>query len=277
MPNTMDARSLGRAIVPLSLTIAMAAWQVGAHASSTADAHGSRNMTNTANTPNSTNPAAQQPGPVTPEANLSARQQVIAPLGALMATGDMARLHRALNHGLDAGLTVSDAREILVQLYAYAGFPRSLNALGELMKVLAERRQRGVQDAPGQEAGPVPTGDALLALGTANQTSLSGAPVKGPLFEFAPAIDQYLKTHLFGDIFGRDNLDWQSRELATVGALAAMPGVEPQLQAHIRISMNVGLSASQLRQVAQGLAERGQHEAALRVRTALDGQQQGAR
>jgi alkylhydroperoxidase/carboxymuconolactone decarboxylase family protein YurZ len=60
--------------------------------------------------------------------------------------------------------------------------------------------------------------------------------VKGQLFEFAPAINEYLKTHLFGDIFARDNLDWQSRELATVGALAAMSGVEPQLQSHISAS-----------------------------------------
>ena len=28
---------------------------------------------------------------------------------------------------------------------------------------------------------------------------------------------------LFGDIFERDNLDWQSRELATVSMLAALP------------------------------------------------------
>jgi alkylhydroperoxidase/carboxymuconolactone decarboxylase family protein YurZ len=38
------------------------------------------------------------------------------------------------------------------------------------------------------------------------------------LFDFAPAIDEYLKTHLFGDIFERDSVDWQSRELATAGA-----------------------------------------------------------
>jgi alkylhydroperoxidase/carboxymuconolactone decarboxylase family protein YurZ len=112
----------------------------------------------------------------------------------------------------------------------------------------------------------------MLALGTANQTKLSGAPVKGPLFDFAPAIDEYLKSHLFGDIFARDNLDWQSRELATVGALAAMPGVESQLQAHIRISMNVGLTAPQLRQLADVLAERGQADAARRARAALDKQ-----
>jgi alkylhydroperoxidase/carboxymuconolactone decarboxylase family protein YurZ len=213
---------------------------------------------------------------VVTEQSLSARQRSIAPIAAFMAAGNMPGLNAALNQGLDAGLSISDAREILVQLYAYAGFPRSLNALAELMKVLDERKQRGIRDVPGSDPGPVPTGQELLAVGTENQTRLSGAPVKGPLFDFAPAIDQYLKTHLFGDIFARDNLDWQSRELATVGALAAMPGVESQLQAHIRISLNVGLSAQQLRQVGQVLAERGDGEAAARVQTALDKQLAGS-
>jgi alkylhydroperoxidase/carboxymuconolactone decarboxylase family protein YurZ len=203
---------------------------------------------------------------------LTQKQQSIAPIAATMAIGDLPRLNVALNQGLDAGLTVSDAKEILVQLYAYAGFPRSLNALGELMKVLDARKQRGVQDLPGHDPGPVPSGKELIAVGTANQTKLSGAPVKGPLFEFAPAIDESLKTHLFGDIFTRDNLDWQSRELATVGALGAMSGVEAQLQAHIRIAINVGLSASQLRSVADMLAQRWFAEAAARVRAAMDKQ-----
>ena len=215
---------------------------------------------------------AQEHKAMSTEQTLSAKQQAIAPIAAFTAVGNMPKLHTALNQGLDAGLTISDAKEILVQLYAYTGFPRSLNALGELMKVVQERQQRGIHDAPGRDPGPIPSGEELLAVGTANQTKLSGAPVKGPLFDFAPAIDQYLKTHLFGDIFARDNLDWQIRELATVGALAAMPGVESQLQSHIRISMNVGLSAAQLRQLAQGLAQQGEADAAARTQAALDKQ-----
>ncbi|WP_175839382.1 carboxymuconolactone decarboxylase family protein [Burkholderia anthina] len=204
---------------------------------------------------------------------LSPRQQGIVPIAAFAAKGDLAKLNTALNQGLDAGLTVSDVREVLVQLYAYAGFPRSLNALGELMKVLDARRQRGIQDAPGQmPSHPIPTGEALLSAGTSNQTRLAGGPVKGPLFEFAPAIDEYLKTHLFGDIFERDNLDWQSREIATVAMLAALPGVEPQVQAHMRISMNVGLTESQLRQLGQVLADRVDADSALRAREALERQ-----
>jgi 4-carboxymuconolactone decarboxylase len=201
---------------------------------------------------------------------LPARQQAIVPIAAFAAAGDIPGLSAALNQGLDAGLTISDAREVLVQLYAYAGFPRSLNALGELMKVLEMRRQRGIQDAPGRAPGrPIPTGEALRAAGAANQTKLVGEPVQGPLFDFAPAIDEYLKTHLFGDIFERDNFDWQSRELATVGMLAALPGAEAQLQSHMRISMNAGLTAGQLGQLVQVLAQRVGADHAERARTAL--------
>jgi 4-carboxymuconolactone decarboxylase len=204
---------------------------------------------------------------------LTTRQQAIAPIAAFAAAGDISRLSTALNEGLDAGLTVSDTKEILVQLYAYAGFPRSLNALAELMKVLEARKQRGIQDAPGPAPShSIPEGEALLAAGTANQTKLSGEPVKGPLFDFAPAIDEYLKTHLFGDIFERDNLDWRSRELATVGMLSALSGAESQLQAHMRISMNVGVTAGQLRQLTQVLADRVNTEYARRAREALERQ-----
>lgn len=201
---------------------------------------------------------------------LSARQQAIPLIASFMASSNIAKLNTALDQGLDAGLTVNETKEILVQLYAYTGFPRSLNALNELMKVVEERKQRGIIDAQGKEPlSPVPVGDELRRVGTANQTKISGAPVQGPLFEFAPMINQFLQTHLFGDIFARDNLDWQSRELATVGALAATPGVEAQLLSHIRASLRVGLSSGQLRQLAQALREHGEIDAATRAEYAL--------
>ncbi len=201
---------------------------------------------------------------------LTTRQQAIPLIATSMAVGNMEKLNAALNLGLDAGLTVNETKEILVQLYAYTGFPRSLNALAELMKVVEARKARGINDAQGKEpATPVPVGDELRRVGTVNQTTISGAPVQGPLFDFAPVINQFLQTHLFGDIFARDSLDWQSRELATVGALAAMPGVESQLLAHLKASLRVGLSAGQLRQLTQGLRDNGDADAAARAEKAL--------
>ncbi|ATR83217.1 carboxymuconolactone decarboxylase [Pseudomonas sp. HLS-6] len=203
-------------------------------------------------------------------ATLSRQQQTIPLIAAFMATSDIPNLNTALNQGLDAGLTISETREILVQLYAYVGFPRSLNALNELMTVVQTRKQRGIEDAPGREPSrAIPIGNELLAAGTANQTRISGAPVKGPVFEFAPVINRFLQTHLFGDIFERDNLDWQSRELATVGALAATPGVEPQLRSHMAASLRVGLSTAQLLEVTELLKKHGDAQTAERANTAL--------
>jgi quercetin dioxygenase-like cupin family protein len=68
---------------------------------------------------------------------LSRKQEAIPLIASAMATSDMGKLGAALNEGLDAGLTINEAKEVLVQLYAYVGFPRSLNALSELMRVLA--------------------------------------------------------------------------------------------------------------------------------------------
>lgn len=47
---------------------------------------------------------------------LSARQQAIPLIASFMAASDMPRLNAALHQGLDVGLTVSEAKEILVQL-----------------------------------------------------------------------------------------------------------------------------------------------------------------
>ena len=164
-------------------------------------------------------------GAVAMENTLTAKELAIVDLSAAVARGDQTALSNALNTGFDAGLTLNEAKELVGQLYAYCGFPRALNAAATLMKVAAEKKP-----AVGRGPNPPPAGKAL-DYGTANQTKLCGAPVKGALFDFHPQLDEYLKAHLFGDIFARDNLDWRSREIATVAALAARSETEPQMKA----------------------------------------------
>jgi 4-carboxymuconolactone decarboxylase len=178
---------------------------------------------------------------------LTARQQSIAVIAAFTAAGDVSRLERALNGGLDAGLTVNEIKEILVQMYAYAGFPRSLNGITTFMGVVQNREAEGITDAAGREASPLPADKSSVELGTENQTRLLGGPATGEYIAFAPAIDQFLKGHLFGDIFGRDILDFQSREIATIAALATLDGVDSQLTSHVTIGFNTGLTAADLK------------------------------
>jgi hypothetical protein len=178
---------------------------------------------------------------------LNAKQEKTVTIAAFTANGDLQKLKTALNEGLDAGLTINEIKEILVQMYAYCGFPRSLNGINTFIGVLEEREQKGIKDELGKEPSPMPAIKSSIEFGAEIQTRLIGAPATGKYIAFAPAIDQFLKGHLFGDIFGRDNLDFQSREIATISALANMEGVNPQLQSHFNAGFNVGLTEAQTR------------------------------
>lgn len=184
---------------------------------------------------------------------LSKKQQEIITISIFTANGDIDNLKKTLNDGLDVGLTVNEIKEVLVQMYAYCGFPRSLNGLNAFIDVLKERENQGIKDVVGKEATFLSEDINSIELGTKVQTELSGMPVKGAVYSFAPAIDRYLKGHLFGDVFGNDILDFQARELATIGALAGMKGVNPQLQAHFKNGMNTGLTEEQMREVIEVL------------------------
>ncbi|GAA1650974.1 carboxymuconolactone decarboxylase family protein [Actinoplanes couchii] len=124
------------------------------------------------------------------------------------------------------------------------------------MAVLQERTARGVDDPVGAEPSPPPAEDTSLRRGAENQTKLAGGPVTGPVFDFTPAIDEFLKSHLFGDIFGRDNLDWAGREIATIAALANLGGAESQLQSHLGIALNTGVTVPELRDLVTLLGTR---------------------
>lgn len=76
---------------------------------------------------------------------LCPKQRAIAPIAAFTAKGDMPRLRTALEKGLAAGLTVNEINEVLIQMYAYCGFPRSLNAINGFMALVDERAEAGIE------------------------------------------------------------------------------------------------------------------------------------
>ena len=197
---------------------------------------------------------------------LTPRRQGLAVMAALEAKGDLTDLEKAAVEALDNGLTVSEAKEALSQLYAYTGFPRSLNALGTLQKVLSARQAAGIKDNPGQDADPLPADYDALKQGTAVQTQLTGKPFD---YGFVPATDYYLKAHLFGDIFARNNLSFADREIVTVSAISALPGCEPQLIAHVSGARNMGVSDAELRALPSLLEEKVGLAEAERLRGAL--------
>jgi 4-carboxymuconolactone decarboxylase len=185
--------------------------------------------------------------------DLNLQEQAIISIAALTTTGDIEQLKTRLHAGLDAGLSVNQIKEVLVHLYAYCGFPRSLNGINAFMAVLEERKLKGITDVQGKEF----TADSGLGdkyeRGRKVLETLTKTPQTKPapgFGVFAPRIDAFLKEHLFADIFESDVLSYRQRELVTISALAASPGLDAQLQAHLKMGANTGITNDELAAVA---------------------------
>jgi alkylhydroperoxidase/carboxymuconolactone decarboxylase family protein YurZ len=183
--------------------------------------------------------------------NLSAKEKSIITISSLTAKGDLVKLKTELNTGLEAGLTINEIKEVLVHLYAYCGFPRSIRGLQTFMEVLNERKAKGNTDNEGKEASPVQqdTGKYLRGKKVLGELTKMPQPDKLSGYSaFTPVIDTFLKEHLFADIFERDVLTFAQRELVTISVIATIGNADPMLQSHLGISLNVGITSGQLQE-----------------------------
>lgn len=200
---------------------------------------------------------------------LTSQQRSIIPIAVFTATGDLDNLKVALNEGLDSKLTVNEIKEILIHSYAYAGFPRSLNGINTFITVLDEREKKGIKDEIGKEASPISANINKNEYGEKVRTSLTGARSIPAYAKFAPAIDTFLKEHLFADLFIRDNLDYLNRELTTISILAGLGNVNAQLRSHMNITMNLGVTSEQMNDFISILDNKVGKEKALNAQSVL--------
>jgi alkylhydroperoxidase/carboxymuconolactone decarboxylase family protein YurZ/quinol monooxygenase YgiN len=189
---------------------------------------------------------------------LTLQEQALVKISALTATGNLEQLKVQFHAGLDAGLMINEIKEELVQLYAYCGFPRSLNGISTFMTVLEERKSKGISDKEGKPIIVQSQAGDKYEQGRKVLENLTKTPQSKPapgFGVFAPRIDAFLKEHLFADIFESNVLSYRQREIVTIAALTSMPGVEVQLQAHLKMGMNTGITQDQMAQVAELIAK----------------------
>ncbi|MDF9801272.1 4-carboxymuconolactone decarboxylase [Catalinimonas alkaloidigena] len=192
------------------------------------------------------------------DSGLNVKEQSIVTIAAFTALGNLEQLQGALNSGLDAGLTINESKEVLVHLYAYCGFPRSIRGLQTMMTVVEDRQTRGIKDEVGREVALQDEGEDKYEKGKKVLEELVGQPLDGPkkgYAAFSPIIEVFLKEHLFADIFGRDILTYTQREIATLSALLSMGGVEPMAQGHMGIALNIGITETQLEDLLSVIEE----------------------
>ena len=70
----------------------------------------------------------------------------------------------------------------------------------------------------------------------------AGERVIASLEEVAPDLGRYILEFAFGDVYCRNGLTLQEREIITIASLLTAGGCEAQLEVHINGSLNVGIS-----------------------------------
>jgi 4-carboxymuconolactone decarboxylase len=68
-----------------------------------------------------------------------------------------------------------------------------------------------------------------------------GENVIESLKDIAPDLGRYIIEFAFGDVYRREGLSLQERELSTIVSLLTAGGCEPQLEVHINGALNVGI------------------------------------
>ncbi len=182
--------------------------------------------------------------------SLDNKQQSIIKIASFTANGDLEKLDKALIQALENGLSINEINEVLVHSYAYVGFPKSIAGIITFLDVVEKRKASGIKDIQGKDATALPEKMDKNEYGAKVRAQLVGLP-KDPAPKgyraFSPVIDTFLKEHLFADIFARDILDFQTRELVTISLLISSDNIQERfVKGHMKISMNMGLSKEQM-------------------------------
>ncbi len=75
---------------------------------------------------------------------------------------------------------------------------------------------------------------------------MGGENVIKSLENVAPDVGRLIIEFAFGDIYTREELSLQEREMITVTSLLTSGGCEPQLEVHINGALNVGISPEKI-------------------------------
>lgn len=73
-----------------------------------------------------------------------------------------------------------------------------------------------------------------------------GEQVIAALSDVAPDLGKYIIEFAFGDIYCREDLNLEEREMVTLASLLTLGGCENQLDVHINGALNVGITPKRI-------------------------------
>jgi 4-carboxymuconolactone decarboxylase len=177
-----------------------------------------------------------RPGLPLPDRQLA----TVAALTALGYAGSQLQFHAKA--ALNVGCTRRQLIEAVIHISSFAGFPATLNALGELKAAFA--------GLPDDEPSPEPEAAVPWAgiedryeRGLAAMKAIdgdAGEKVAEALKDIAPDLATYIIEFSFGELYSRPHLSLRLREIVTIAACVALGTALPQLKVHMHGMLNVG-------------------------------------
>lgn len=159
---------------------------------------------------------------------------------SLSAQQALPQLKAHANAALNVGVTPIELRETVYLCAPFVGFPKTLNALGVINEVFAERGIKLPLESQGKTAE-----EERFAAGSAIQQPLYGNEIKEALAGLPGNMGEdaarFLTEFCFGDIYTRGGLDVKTRELLAIGILVTTGNMQT-LQSHIDGSIRAGNS-----------------------------------
>ena len=159
---------------------------------------------------------------------------------SLSAQQALPQLKAHANAALNVGVTPIEWRETVYLCAPFVGFPKTLNALGVINEVFAERGIKLPLESQGKTAE-----EERFAAGSAIQQPLYGNEIKEALAGLPGNMGEdaarFLTEFCFGDIYTRGGLDVKTRELLAIGILVTTGNMQT-LQSHIAGSIRAGNS-----------------------------------
>lgn len=176
---------------------------------------------------------------------LDLKHRQIATVASLTAMGNAEpQLRTHIRASLSVGLTPEQIVETMLQMSLYAGFPASIRALYVARAVFEEDGIDFEPELTESKPNRFERGSVLIARVYGNPDAAEN--MMKNFADIAPDMARYIMEFPYGDVYSRDGLSLQFRQIATVAALTSMGNAEPQLRTHIRASLSVGLTQEQL-------------------------------
>ncbi len=185
-------------------------------------------------------------GDVWTRPGLSRRDRSLVVITILATLNQLNQLKSHTRGGLAHGLQRSEIEEIFVQLSAYAGFPRAIDAMTTFLQVLAEDNGGTPVDSP-----------APAARVDDEQRSATAREVMGRFLENQPpggvGVDMgaFAGTggrFAFGEVWARPELSRRDRSIVVCTTLTTQDK-PTELRFHLQTALNHGLSATELEEI----------------------------